>query len=71
MGRPAVVNPVGRLIPGMPALLPGSVLRMNVGKVGTRSPFRSIVTSSPTGRADTGEVGKITASTSCPAKYDA
>ena len=33
-GRPDLVSPAGRLRPGIPALLPGSVLRMKVGKVG-------------------------------------
>ena len=34
-GRPDLVIPAGKLMPGMPPTLPGLVLRMKVGKVGT------------------------------------
>ena len=50
-GRPPAVIAAGRLMPGMPATLPGLVLRMKVGKVGTRSPFSTTVSSSPIGAA--------------------
>jgi len=45
----------------MPALLPGSVFWMNVGKVGTSAPFSLVVWSSPTGAAGSGVVGNTSA----------
>ena len=39
--------PAGRLMPGIPATLPGPVLRMKVWNVGTAAPFSITVSSSP------------------------
>ena len=46
-GRPAAVIPAGRLIPGMPATLPGPLLRTKVMKVGAGLPLSGNVSSSP------------------------
>ena len=71
MGRPSALRPAGRVTPGMPARLDGPVLRMKVGKVGTRSPFSSTVSSSPMGAAGSGVVGNIAAATSLAANQSA
>ena len=63
IGKPELETEMGKLIPGIPALLEGSVLRIKVGKVGCYTPFNSTVSSCPIGLAVRGEVGKIIAST--------
>ena len=65
IGRPPGVRPMGTLSPGIPALLPGSVFWMNVGNVGTRSPFSPVVSSSPIGAAGSGVVGNTSAAMLC------
>ena len=62
-GKPALVIPAGKLMPGMPPTLPGLVLRMKVGKVGTASPLSTKVSSSPIFTAGAGVVGKMMAAT--------
>jgi hypothetical protein len=49
-GRPAAVIPAGRLMPGMPATLPGSVLRMKVANVGAALPLNMKVLADLSGR---------------------
>ena len=43
IGKPLTLMPALTVMPGIPALLPGSALRMNVGKVGAFCPLRSNV----------------------------
>jgi len=67
-GKPQFVKPIGRLTPGMPALLPGPVLRTIVVNVGTDRPFRTTSSPSLIRVAGIGVVGKTTASTPCVSK---
>ena len=62
-GKPDLVIPTGKLMPGMPPTLPGPVLRMNVGNVGTATPLSMKVSSSPIFNAGAGVVGKMMAET--------